>query len=93
MRLVKYDHDFDTQNKGYVQAQELSDFWVLNEAEEIPDIILVEYPAVSTATLPMSVLKKADFNLLIANAARLWGRDDRHPVETVKGRMEGTPLL
>ena len=60
MRLVKYDHDFDTQNKGYVQAQELSDFWALNEAEEIPDIILVEYPAVSTATLPMSVLKKAD---------------------------------
>ena len=35
VRLVKYDHDFDTQNKGYVQAQELSDFWVLNEAEEI----------------------------------------------------------
>ena len=27
VRLVKYDHDFDTQNKGYVQAQELSDFW------------------------------------------------------------------
>ena len=35
VRLVKYDHDFDTQNKGYVQAQELSDFWVLNEAEEL----------------------------------------------------------
>ena len=61
VRLVKYDHDFDTQNKGYVQAQELSDFWALNEAEEIPDIILVEYPAVSTATLPMSVLKKSRF--------------------------------
>ena len=53
VRLVKYDHDFDTQNKGYVQAQELSDFWALNEAEEIPDIILVEYPAVSTATFSL----------------------------------------
>ena len=93
VRLVKYDHDFDTQNKGYVQAQELSDFWVLNEAEEIPDIILVEYPAVSTATLPMSVLKKADFNLLIANAARLWGRDDDTRLKPLKEELEGTPLF
>ena len=93
VRLVKYDHDFDTQNKGYVQAQELSDFWVLNEAEEIPDIILVEYPAVSTATLPMPVLKKADFNLLIANAARLWGRDDDTRLKPLKEELEGTPLF
>lgn len=93
VRLVKYDHDFDTQNKGYVQAQELSDFWALNEAEEIPDIILVEYPAVSTATLPMSVLKKADFNLLIANAARLWGRDDDTRLKPLKEELEGTPLF
>ncbi len=93
VRLVKYDHDFDTQNKGYVQAQELSDFWVLNEAEEIPDIFLVEYPAVSTATLPMSVLKKADFNLLIANAARLWGRDDDTRLKPLKEELEGTPLF
>lgn len=93
VRLVKYDHDFDTQNKGYVQAQELSDFWALNEAEEIPDIILVEYPAVSTATLPMPVLKKADFNLLIANAARLWGRDDDTRLKPLKEELEETPLF
>ena len=93
VRLVQYDHDFDTQTKAYVQAQELSDFWVLNEAEEIPDIILVEYPAVSTATLPMPVLKKADFNLLIANAARLWGKDDDTQLKPLKEELEGTPLF
>lgn len=44
VRLVTYDYDFEVANKNYVQAQQLSDFWVPNEAEQTPDIILVEYP-------------------------------------------------
>ena len=64
-----------------------------NALVKIPDIILVEYPAVSTATLPMPVLKKADFNLLIANAARLWGRDDDTRLKPLKEELEGTPLF
>lgn len=93
IRLVQYDQDFDPQDKNYVQAQALSDFWVLNDAEEIPDIILVEYPAVSTSTLPMPVLQKADFNLLIANAARLWGKDDDARLKPLKEGLEETPLF
>lgn len=41
----------------------------------------------------MSVLKKADFNLLIANAARLWGRDDDTRLKPLKEELEGTPLF
>ena len=70
MRLVKSDHDFDTQNKGYVQAQELSDFWVLNEAEEIPDIILVEYPAAVSYT-HLDVYKRQSHFLIEGRTAML----------------------
>lgn len=93
VRLVQYNHDFDIQSKNYVQAQTLSDFWVLNDAEETPDIILVEYPAVSTSSLPMSVLKKADCNLLIANACRLWGKDDDTKLQPMKEELGDTPLF
>lgn len=93
VRLVQYNHDFDIQSKNYVQAQTLSDFWVLNDAEETPDIILVEYPAVSTSSLPMSVLKKADCNLLIANACRLWGKDDDTKLKPMKEELGDTPLF
>lgn len=93
VRLVQYNRDFDIQSKNYVQAQTLSDFWVLNDAEETPDIILVEYPAVSTSTLPMSVLKKADCNLLIANACRLWGKDDDTKLKPMKEELGDTPLF
>ena len=75
VRKVEYNVDFETNNKQYVQAQELSEFWQLNDAEQIPDIILIEYPAISTASIPLPVLQKSDFNLLIANACRLWGKD------------------
>lgn len=93
VRLVRYNVDFDVKDKNYIQAQELSDFWVLNEAEETPDIILVEYPAISTATLPIAVLKKADINLLIANAARLWGNDDDTRLKPLTDELKETPLF
>lgn len=93
VRFVQYNTDFDVQAKNYVQAQTLSDFWTLNEAEKTPDIILVEYPAVSTASLPLPVLKESDFNLLIANAGRLWGKDDDARLKPLKETLEGTPLF
>lgn len=93
VRFVQYNTDFDIQDKSYVQAQTLSDFWTLNEAEKTPDIILVEYPAVSIASLPLPVLKESDFNLLIANAERLWGKDDDARLRPLTGALEGTPLF
>ena len=93
VRLVEHNHDFEIKDKIYVQAQELSDFWQLNEAEEIPDVILVEYPSVNVASLPIPVLKKADFNLLIANACRLWGKDDDNRLKPLKDELADTPLF
>ena len=83
-RIVKHDVDFETNDQKYVRAQQLSDFWQLNSAEQIPDIILVEYPSISTASLPLTVLKQADVNLLIANACRLWGKNDDINLKSIK---------
>lgn len=76
VRIVKYGEDFTTDNVSYVNARQLSDFWKLNEAEIEPDIILVEYPAASTSSIPLPVLQKADLNLMVANACRLWSYDE-----------------
>lgn len=37
-----------------------------------PDILLLEYPAIKDNSLPVNLLNKADINLLIANARRVW---------------------
>ena len=72
VRVVEASLDFETSGKDYVQAQRLSDFWKRNEAEQEPDIILVEYPAINDASIPLPVLQSSDVNLLVANACRLW---------------------
>jgi len=56
VRIVNHDIDFEKESKSYVQAQQLSDFWQLNDAEQQPDIILVEYPALCHYDVPSLTL-------------------------------------
>ena len=74
-------------------TEQLSDFWQLNEVEQIPDIILVEYPAIKDASIPLPVLQKADANLLIANACRLWRNSDDATLDPIKEALQTTPFL
>ncbi len=93
VRLVNHDYDFDVTNKNYVQASQLSDFWIPNEAEQPSDIILVEYPPIKEATIPLSVLQKADVNLLVVNACRLWRNSDDATMTPIKEALKDTPFL
>lgn len=76
--------DFDVEAKEYVNAQQLSSFWRRNEAEQEPDIILVEYPAINNASIPLDTLRQADVNLLVANACRLWRNSDNAALQPIK---------
>lgn len=93
VRIVSHDIDFEEDNKNYVQAQQLADFWQLNSAEEIPDIILVEYPALCHNTVPKTVVAEADVNLLIANAARLWSEKDDARLSSLKEALKDKPFF
>ncbi len=93
VRLVTYSQDFDASDKRYVQAQKLEDFWTLNEAEQIPDIILVEYPPIKDNTIPLAVLQKGDANLLVANACRLWRNSDTATLAPIKEALTDTPFM
>lgn len=93
VRIVRYGEDFNNESRSYVNAQSLSDFWVRNEAEAEADIILVEYPALSTSSIPLEVLKQADLNLLIANACRLWSSDDDALMRPLKEALADKPFF
>lgn len=92
VRLVQHGIDFESDSKNYVQAEQISDFWKLNEAEQIPDIILVEYPAIQESSIPLSVLQKSDAVLLIANARRLWRNSDNTTLAPIKECLENVPF-
>ncbi len=93
VRIVTAGEDFDVNNPHYVNAQSLDDFWRKNEAEVEADIILVEYPALSVSSLPLSALQKSDVNLLVANACRLWRNSDTNVLASIKKALADTPLF
>lgn len=92
VRTVRAGIDFEADCSDYVNAQKLSDFWELNEAEKMPNIIIVEYPAFSQASIPLPVLQKSDVNILIANACRLWRNSDNINTTAIKMGIGDTPL-
>ncbi len=92
VRVVEASLDFETSGKDYVQAQRLSDFWKRNEAEQEPDIILVEYPAINDASIPLPVLQSSDVNLLVANACRLWRTSDGNTLTAIKEAIGDSPF-
>lgn len=93
VRIVRAGIDFETDKSNYINAQHLSDFWELNSAEQEPDIILVEYPAFSSASIPLPVLKISDLNVLVANAARLWRSSDDVMLKTITENIGDAPIL
>ena len=93
VRIVDHSIDFVPYDKSYALAKHLSDFWIKNEAEDTPDIIIVEYPAMKEADLPINVLKEANINLLIANAQRLWRESDTTIIAPLKNSLADTPLM
>lgn len=92
VRIVKSGIDFEPDSLSYIEAQKLSDFWTPNDAEKRPNIILVEYPAISQSSIPLSVLRQANANLLIANACRLWSSSDNTTFTPIKEAIGDAPL-
>ena len=93
VRIVDHSVDYTCHDKSYTQALHLSDFWIKNEAEAVPDIIIVEYPSMQDANLPLNVLKEGDINLIIANAQRLWRDSDTNIVNPIKDVLKEKPLM
>ncbi len=89
---VKCGEDFDPNTKDYVLAQKLNEIWKPTSKTK-PNIVLVEYPEMSTGSTPLSLLKEAQINLLICNACRLWQRSDDILLSQIKKEMgEDVPM-
>lgn len=93
VRIVNHEVDFMVHDRSYAKAQRLDDFWVKNEAEATPDILLVEYPALQQANVPIPPLQEGDVTLLIANACRLWRDSDTQAIAPLKEALQEKPFL
>jgi len=84
---INEDSDF---KEHYLQADS---FESLYNANEKYNIILVEHPAIYRNSIPVSLLKKADVNILIANAQRVWKNSDEEFIKYLKEMVGDSPLF
>ena len=60
--------------------------------KEIPNILIIEYPAILKSNIPSTLLTQASFNIVIANACRVWKNSDEVSLNHLKERSASVPL-
>lgn len=90
VKIIKAGEDFKI-NSSYLMANNFSD--IISDESTHYDIILIEHPAAQSNSPSTTLLQKADVNLLIANARRVWKKSDEEIVEHLKNIVGTTPLF
>lgn len=74
---------------SYLSSSEIK---ICTDDENKVDILLLEYPAIKNNSLPATLLHKADVNLLIANARRVWKNSDEEFTKYLEDMAQDKPL-
>lgn len=73
---------------NFLLAQNFNFFGISNDI----DIVVIEHLSMQRNTVPSELLKKADINLLIVNACRVWKNSDDEYLKYIKEMKENAPL-
>ncbi len=77
--------------KQYLQA--FSFEHILHDVDGDENIVLIEHPAIYRNSIPVALLQKADVNILIANAQRVWKTSDDEFISYLKDMVGDAPLF
>lgn len=91
VKYLKAERDFQIDN-AYLFSTGFDRFELNNEKEK-PDILLIEHLSVQKNSLALDMIKKADVNLLITNARRVWKCSDDEFIAYLKEIGGTTPLF
>ena len=61
--------------------------------EERPNILLIEHLSIQKNNISSTLLKKADVNLLVTNAKRVWKNSDNEILKYLKSILGTTPVI
>ena len=84
VRKVTYDEDFLAEDSKFVLAKSIKE--VYPDIHD-NDIILVEYPELSTSAINPALLNEATLNLMLARATRTWKDTDNKTYKELLSKM------
>ncbi|MCQ2083628.1 MAG: Wzz/FepE/Etk N-terminal domain-containing protein [Bacteroidaceae bacterium] len=73
--LITHGKDFEDDDKYYLMAGSIYDFGVNeNNFDTLPEanVIIVEYPPVSTSSFPIKLLDSSSITILVADSTKAW---------------------
>lgn len=88
VRKLTWGKDFNIYSREYMLSKTIADLYKVGDE----DIVLVEYPDLSEASIPQELIQEANLNLLVSSANRGWKEPDKLLTEKLQKQSEGTPL-
>lgn len=90
VKSVLIDDDI-TSTPGFMISKDFSKIVPAEEANNY-HVILIEYPYIIKNSTPQTLLKEASFNILVANARRVWRISDTNTLNNFKEEVGTTPF-
>lgn len=95
VRSVSWNKDFSPENRQFILAKSLKDF-IPDGPDTLPwdqtDVLFVEYPPLSDHTIPSSLIKEADLNILVALANHVWTSTDQMLYENTEKEVDSSKI-
>lgn len=96
VRVASWNTDFDIERKDYLLARTPEHF--LSETREgavslsEADVLLIEYPPLSTSAVPKELLQDAALNIVVSRADRTWKDTDQLLFEKIGEQAGSAPV-
>jgi hypothetical protein len=87
VKILLAGEDFISDSRDYIAAGSVSEFY---EGEE--DVVIIIHPSCKESSIPSSMLRNSDLNMLLLNASMVWSEANQIMYENLLRNSAGAPL-
>ena len=94
--FISWNKDFDATSKEFLMSWSIYDFAINEDDPEAmmnANVTLVEYPPLSTTSIPTKLLTSAALNVVVVDAGRKWKGMDNILIRQIRRQAGDTPLV
>lgn len=91
VEFIQAEKDFSVNSPEYLYANKFEDICPETIKGQY-DVLLVEYPSIRNCSIPITLMQKANINLMIANVCRVWKQSDNSITKYLQDIAKETPI-
>lgn len=91
VEFIQAEKDFSVNSPEYLYANTFDDLCPEGIKGEY-DVLVVEYPSIRNCSIPVTLMQKANINLMVANVCRVWKQSDNGITKYLQDIAKETPI-